>query len=81
MKVVNFKTKDDEENKKNIEHMLSIIDDFRKNVESGQIREFIVSYMDSDGNVEISANCKDFVGAVGIAETAKQIILQQYMME
>jgi hypothetical protein len=81
MKIVNLKSKDEEESKKNIEHMLSIIDDFRKKVEEGQIQEFIVSYMDSDGNVEISANCKDFVGAVGIAETAKQIILHQYMAE
>ena len=81
MKVVNFKSKDEEESKKNIEYMLSIIDTFRTQVENGEVQEFIISYMDSNNNVEVSANCKDVVGAIGIIEMGKQIILQQSMME
>lgn len=77
MKVVNFKSKDEEESKKNLEHMLSIVDLFRSQIENGEIEEFIISYMDQDNNVELSANCKDVVGAIGILEISKQIILQQ----
>lgn len=81
MQVINFKSKDEEEITKNIEHMTQIIDHFRKMIEKGDVQEFIISYMDKDGNVEVSANCKDFVGAIGIAEMGKQIVLSQHMME
>lgn len=81
MKVVNFKSKDQEEIEKNKEYMLSIIDEFRQSIETGEVQEFIISYMDMNNNVEISASCKDLVGAIGIAEMGKQIIIQQSMME
>jgi len=80
-KVIKFKSKDEEEYEKNLQEMLEIVEHFKKMIEKGKVGEFIISYMDSDGNVEISANCKDAVGAIGIAEMSKQIIIHRMMME
>lgn len=79
MEIVKFKPKTEEESKKNLEYMLSIIDDFRSMVEKGEVEEFVISYMDSSSSVELSANCKDIVGAIGILEMSKQIVLHQVM--
>lgn len=76
MKVINFKSKNEEEAQKNLEHMLSIIDAFRLQIVNGEVEEFIISYMNMENDVEISANCKDYVGAIGILEMSKQIVLQ-----
>ena len=80
MKVLNFTSKNEEENKKNIEYMLEIVDYFRTQIENSEIQEFVISYMDVNNDVQLTANCKDLVGAIGIVEMGKQIILQQSIM-
>lgn len=77
MKVLNFTSKNEEESKKNKEYMLAIVDHFKNQIEKGEVEEFVISYMDNYNDVQLSANCKDMVGAIGIIETSKQIILYQ----
>lgn len=80
MKVLNFTSKNEEESKKNKEYMLAIVDHFRSQIESGEVEEFVISYMDNYNDVQLSANCKDMVGAVGILEIGKQLIIHQTLM-
>jgi hypothetical protein len=57
--------------------LLEIIDSFRKRIDDGEVDEFVIASMDPiDGEVVITACCQDFVGAVGLFEIGKNILIQ-----
>ena len=69
------KTKIEEENYR--KDLLDIVDQFRKSVETGEINEFVIASLDSDGEVILTTCCKDLIGGIGLFEMGKNILLQQ----
>ncbi len=74
MEVVNIK---DRSKKKQKAGLLEVLDDLRSRIEEGDLEEFVVASMDSEGQVEIHVCVKDLVGGVGLYEIGKNILIQQ----
>jgi hypothetical protein len=74
MKVVSISDKSKEKKKADL---LEILDHLRAQVEEGTITEFVAASMDEDGDVQIHAACADFLGAVGLFEIGKHILITQ----
>lgn len=77
MEVVNIR---DLSKKKQKTGLLEVLDDLRKRIEDGDLEEFVVASMDSNGDVEIHVCVKDLVGGVGLYEMGKHILMQQQSM-
>jgi hypothetical protein len=57
--------------------LLEIIDSFRQRIVDEEVDEFVIASMDpNDGEVVITVYCQDFVGAVGLFEIGKNILIQ-----
>ena len=57
--------------------LLEILDHLRTEVESGAIEEFVTASVDKDGDVQIHVASKDFIGAIGLFEIGKHILISQ----
>lgn len=71
------KLKKDEERR---ESMLEVLAEMRKQIESGEIREFVACSMDEDGQAQIHASCLDLVGGVGLFEIGKHLLIESDRM-
>jgi len=57
--------------------LLEIIDSFRQRIVDEEVDEFVIASMDpNDGEVVITVYCQDYVGAVGLFEIGKNILIQ-----
>jgi hypothetical protein len=74
MKVVSISDKSKEKKKADL---LETLDHLRKQVEDGDITEFVVSSIDEEGNVQIHVACMDFPGAIGLFEIGKHILISK----
>lgn len=74
MKVININDKTDSKKKDNL---LEILEHLRAEIESGAIEEFVAVSIDKDGECQIHAAAKDFIGAVGLFEIGKHILISQ----
>jgi hypothetical protein len=74
MKVVSINEKTDDKRK---EDMLEILDYMKKQVEGGQILEFVACSLDEDGMSQIHISTLDMPGAVGLFEIGKHLLIQQ----
>ena len=75
MKVVELDSSKNE--KKTKQHMLDILEEVRKNIEDGTIKEYLVASMDSDAEITLYGHTNDFVGTIGMLETAKHNMLME----
>jgi hypothetical protein len=78
MKVVELDSSKNE--KKTKQHMLDILEEVRKNIEDGTIKEYLVASMDSDAEITLYGHTNDFVGTIGMLETAKHNMLMEKML-
>lgn len=76
-KIVGLVSKPEQAKEKYKEDLLEVLDEFRQMVESGEITEYVISSLDKDGEVILTACCKDLVGGVGMLEMAKTALIQQ----
>lgn len=67
------KSKKDAERK---ESMLEVIDEIRRQIEQGEIVEFVGCSLNSDGDAQIHASCLDLVGGVGLFEVGKHLLIE-----
>lgn len=74
MKVISINDKSDAKRKNDL---LETIDHIRKQIETGEIEEFIATSVGKDGDVQIHACVNDFMGAVGLFEIGKHILISQ----
>ena len=74
MKVVSISDKSKEKKKADL---LDIIDHLRGEIESGEVVEFVAASIDTEGDVQIHAASADFLGAVGLFEIGKHILMSQ----
>ena len=78
MKVVQLEPKAEKATKKMKDDLLEVIDALKKRIENDEVTEFVISSMHVDGDVEIYACTKDFVGAIGLFEAGKHNLISQY---
>lgn len=76
MKVVTFNPQQ-EQVKKHKQDLLDILDNMKAMVENGTIDEFVAASVSKNGETQIHACVKDFVGGVGLFEIGKNIFLLQ----
>jgi hypothetical protein len=74
MQVVSITDKNKEKKKADL---LEILDHLRSEIESGKVVEFVAASVDTEGDVQIHAASADFLGAVGLFEIGKQILISQ----
>lgn len=71
------KQKKDEERKQS---MLDVLAEIQRQVESGEIREFVACSMSEEGDAQIHASCLDLVGGVGLFEIGKHLLIESDKM-
>ena len=67
----------DKNNAKKKADLLEILDHLRSEIESGKVVEFVAASIDVDNDVQIHAASADFLGAVGLFEIGKHILMSQ----
>jgi hypothetical protein len=73
---INSKRKEqliEEEQKK---AMLDVLDFMRKEIEAGDIKEFVACSIDPDGIAQIHVAAMDLPGSVGLFEIGKHLLIQ-----
>jgi hypothetical protein len=76
MNVVSIDPREKEETRRK-QDMLEVIDFMRKQIEDGDIKEFVATSLNKDGDVQVHASCLDLPGGVGLYEIGKQIFIDQ----
>jgi hypothetical protein len=71
------KLKKDQERK---EAMLEVLAEIKRQVEEGEITEFVACSMNNDGEAQIHASCLDLVGGVGLFEVGKHLLIESDKM-
>ncbi len=71
------KLKKDQERK---ESMLEVLAEIKKQVEEGEIIEFVACSMSNDGEAQIHASCLDLPGGVGLFEIGKHLLIESERM-
>lgn len=67
------KAKKDEERK---ESMLEVLNEMRRQIEEGEIKEFVACSLNDNGDAQIHASCLDLVGGVGLFEVGKHLLIE-----
>ena len=71
------KAKKDEERKT---AMLEVLEEMKKQIEAGEITEFVACSMSDDGEAQIHASCLDLIGGVGLFEVGKHLLIESDRM-
>lgn len=71
------KSKKDKERK---EAMLEVLNEMRRQIEEGEIVEFVACSMSEEGDAQIHASCLDLVGGVGLFEIGKHLLIESDRM-
>lgn len=67
------KLKKDQERK---ESMLEVLAEIQRQVEQGEIKEFVACSLNEDGDAQVHASCLDLVGGVGLFEVGKHLLIE-----
>lgn len=76
MKVVNLDPAK-EQKKKHREEVCELLDEMKKMVMDGGIDEFVAASIGENGEIQIHAVCRDFLGGLGLFEAGKKIFIDQ----
>jgi hypothetical protein len=76
MEVISINPKAEKEQKQR-EQLLEVLDGFRKMIDSGEVTEFVICSLDTEGECQIHVCSNDLVGAVGMFEIGKHILIAQ----
>lgn len=75
-KVVSINKKDNEAQRRKAD-LLEMIDYIKKQIETDNITEIVACSLDADGMCQIHIGAMDSVGAVGLFEIGKTLLIQQ----
>lgn len=75
MNVVNLDAKKDKKTDQRKKEMLDVLDEIKKQVESGEIEEFVACSQSSEHGIQIHASCLDAIGGIGLFEVGKQLLI------
>lgn len=56
--------------------MLEVLGEIQRQVEQGEIKEFVACSLNDDGDAQIHASCLDLVGGVGLFEIGKHLLIE-----
>ena len=56
--------------------LLEVLEEMRKQIEAGEIKEFVACSVNHDGDVQIHASVLDLPGGVGLFEIGKIQLIQ-----
>jgi len=76
MNVVTFDPKEKEATRRKHD-MLEVLDEMRKQIEEGTIREFVSCSMSEEGMPQIHVSTLDFAGGIGMYEIGKHLLIAQ----
>ncbi len=62
------------------EFMLEVLAEIKRQVEDGEIIEFVACSMSDDGEAQIHASCLDLPGGVGLFEIGKHLLIESERM-
>jgi hypothetical protein len=74
MEVVNIGEKKSSKRK---EDMLEVLDEMRRQIEAGDIVEFVAASLDPDGIAQIHVCAIDMPGSIGLYEIGKHMLIAQ----
>ena len=74
MEVISIGDRGEKKRKKNL---LEVLGDLQRQIEAGEVNEFVIASVDGDGEVAVHACVDDFLGGVGLIEIGKQILIAQ----
>ena len=72
------KAKQEEQRK---QALLEVIDEMKKQIEEGKIKEFVACSIDEDSECQIHVCSLDLPGSVGLFEIGKHLLIQAEGME
>jgi len=67
----------DKKEKKRKDDMLEVLDEMRRQVEAGEIVEFVATSLDNDGIAQIHICAMDMPGSIGLYEIGKHLLIAQ----
>lgn len=67
----------DKKGKKRKDDMLEVLDEMRRQIEAGEIVEFVATSLDNDGIAQIHICAMDMPGSVGLYEIGKHLLIAQ----
>lgn len=70
---IDSKHKKDEERKA---AMLEVLAEIQRQVDKGEIKEFVACSLNEDGEAQVHASCLDLVGGVGLFEVGKHLLIE-----
>jgi hypothetical protein len=74
MKVVTLDTKNKEDERK--AELLEVIEEIRRLVEKGEIKELVACSVDHEGSASIHVSVLDLPGGVGLFEIGKHLLIE-----
>jgi hypothetical protein len=74
MQVVSINQKIDTQRK---DDMLEVLAEMRRQVEAGEITEFVATSLDQDGVAQIHICAMDMPGSIGLYEIGKHMVIAQ----
>lgn len=75
MEVVSIHKKIEEKRKQD---MLDVLDEMRRQIEEGNIHEFVAASLDRDGDAQIHVCAMDVPGSVGLFEIGKVLLISEH---
>lgn len=74
---INSRKKEDIIEEEQRKAMLDVLEHIRKEIESGEIKEFVACSLDPNGIAQIHVAAMDVPGSVGLFEIGKHILISQ----
>lgn len=74
---INTKRKDELQEEKQKESMLEVLEYMKKEIEAGEIKEFVACSLDADGVAQIHVSAMDLTGSIGLFEIGKHLLISQ----
>jgi hypothetical protein len=74
---INSKRKDELQAEEQKQSMLDVIEYIKKEIENGEIKEFVACSLDADGIAQIHVSAMDLLGSIGLFEIGKHLLIAQ----
>lgn len=76
MKVVNLDPAKDQK-KKHRDEICTLLEQMKTMAMDGEVDEFVCASISENGDIQIHAVCRDFLGGLGLFEAGKKIFIDQ----
>ena len=74
---INTKRKEQVQEEEQRKALLEVIEYMKKEIEAGDIKEFVACSLDKDGIAQIHVSAMDLPGSIGLFEIGKHLLISQ----